>query len=218
MEDLVLNYNLEELKQKVYDKLKSSNNPRFENRYVHSLGVSRCAGELARIYDEKNIEKAVVAGLVHDYCKFFTIEEYQEVINKHSLDITLNPNYLHVYHSILAPYVIRDELKITDEDILNAIKYHQMGKPQMSTLEMIVYVSDEAEETRVGDVFKEARKIAFEDLNRGVAFVSKVNIEYLLRRNASIYPSSIETYNYYCKYLNKERKQEWKKKIKKKKF
>lgn len=193
-------YNFDELKEKVREKLKSSNNPRWENRFVHSLGVSRCAGELSKIYSEDVYEKAIIAGLVHDYCKYLTFDDYKKVCEKNNLNIELDENFTHVYHSLLAPYVIKEELGIDDEEILQSIKSHQMGRPNMGLLEMIIFVSDEAEETRVGDIFLKTRKIAFQDLYKAVAFVAKINIEYLLSKNSLIYPLSFETYNYYCKY------------------
>lgn len=198
-------YNFEVLKEKVRTKLKSSNHPKWENRYVHSLGVSRCAGELAKLYCEELYEKAIVAGIVHDYCKFLTFNDYKQVVEKYNLDFKIDPTFAHCYHSLLAPYIIKEELGVDDEEILMAVKYHQMGRANMSLLEMIVFISDEAEETRVGEVFLKARKIAFQDIYKGVAFVAKANIEYLLSKNALIYPLSFETYNYYCKYVSSKK-------------
>ena len=205
MDKLVNNkYDFEQLKNKVYIKLKNSNNPKWENRYVHSLGVSRCAGELAKLNDPSLYEKAVIAGLIHDYCKFVSFEEYKNIVQKYNLNIKLDIKFIHIYHSLLAPYIIKEELGVDDQDILDAICTHQMGKPNMNMLEMIIFVSDEAEETRIGDVFLKSRKIAYNNIYKGVAFVAKANIDFLLSRNAPIYPLSLETYNFYYKYL-KER-------------
>ena len=188
--------------KKVYEKLKSSNNPKYEGRFYHSLGVAKAAVELCKCNNLPNelIEKAFICGVIHDYCKYEKLDKYQEIINKYKLDIVLNEEFKSIYHSILAPYIIKDELKIDDLEILNAIECHAMGKPNMSNLEKIIFLSDYIEETRVGDCYIKARKIAFNNLDKGVFFVSKSVLSYLISVNAYIYPTSIETYNYYKKY------------------
>ena len=38
--------------------------------------------------------------------------------------------------------VAKDEYGIEDEDILNAIRFHTVGRPNMSLLEKIIYIAD----------------------------------------------------------------------------
>ena len=38
--------------------------------------------------------------------------------------------------------VVRDELGIDDEDILNAIRYHTTGRAGMSLLEKVIFTAD----------------------------------------------------------------------------
>ena len=114
--------------------------------------------------------------------------------------MTIKEEFKSIYHSILAPYIIKEELEINDLDILNAIECHAMGKPNMNELEKIIFLSDFIEETRVGECYRKARKVAFANLDKGVFFVSKSVLSYLISINAYIYPTSIETYNYYKKY------------------
>ncbi len=184
----------------VYAKLKRSNNPRFEARYYHSLGVAKAAVELAiknNLSDEL-IEKAFVAGIIHDYCKYDKFETYQEYNKKYNLGLGLDERFKSIYHSLLAPLIIKEELQITDEVILSAVECHAMGKPNMNVFEKIIYVSDYIEETRIGKHYLVARKIAYKDLENGVKWISRNVLKYLILRNAYVHPKSIDTYNYYA--------------------
>ena len=53
-----------------------------EERYIHSLGVMEAAVELAQIF-HLDIEKARLAGLLHDAAKCFPNEKLLEVIKEH---------------------------------------------------------------------------------------------------------------------------------------
>ena len=44
--------------------------------------------------------------------------------------------------------VVRDELGIDDEDILNAIRYHTTGRAGMSLLEKVIFTADFTSEER----------------------------------------------------------------------
>lgn len=200
IENLFKKYDL--LIKKVYEKLKSSNNPKYEGRYYHSLGVAKAAVELCKVNNlsDELTEKAFICGVIHDYCKYEKMDKYQQIIDKYKLNMTIKEEFKSIYHSILAPYIIKEELEINDLDILSAIECHAMGKPNMNELEKIIFLSDFIEETRVGECYRKARKVAFANLDKGVFFVSKSVLSYLISINAYIYPMSIETYNYYKKY------------------
>ena len=62
---------VKDIEKLVFDKFGNS------KRYIHILGVARLAKELANKFglDE---EKAYVTGLLHDFCKYETIDEMKE--------------------------------------------------------------------------------------------------------------------------------------------
>lgn len=188
-----------DLIDKVYKKLKSSNNPRFETRFYHSLGVAKACVELAINIglSEEMQEKAYVTGIIHDYCKYEKLSTYKSICELNNLDIEVTQEFKPIYHSILAPYIIKSELKIDDKEILDAISCHAMGKPNMNDLEKILFLADYIEQTRVGEHFMKARKIAFENIDKGVFFVCKNVLSYLVSSSSYIHPMSVETYNYY---------------------
>ena len=78
-----------------------------------------------------------------------------------------------VEHQFLGAEVAENEYGVKDEDVLNAIKYHTTGKPDMTTLEKLVFCADMLEEGRSYPGVTELRKTIENDFEKG--FVECVN-------------------------------------------
>lgn len=113
-----------------------------QSRYEHSINVSERAAFLAEKYGA-DIEKARFAGLVHDICKGMTGEAQLAIIKEGG--ISLDPDTIKspaLWHSIAGSVYIQKELSVTDEDIINAVRYHTTGRAGMTVLEKVVYIAD----------------------------------------------------------------------------
>lgn len=191
--------------KKVEDKLKA-NGKKGEERFIHSLGVSDACVELVNKYhpnDEELKEKAKLAGLVHDYAKFLTMDDYRSLLKKHNIKMELNDEFILIYHGYIGYLLIEDELDIHDQEILNAIIYHSTGRSEMSFLEKVLFVADYIEPNRVGEFFDKIRDVAFVDLDLAVYYEAKQTYEYLASRNRNIFFETLNAYQYYKKLLNK---------------
>ena len=178
-----------------------------EERFIHSLGVSESCVELAKYYahnDNELLEKARLVGILHDYGKFITKDEYIEYIKKYNLDIEYNDTYRVIYHALLGYIKVKEDFNLEDTEMLDAIKYHCTGKANMSLLEKILFVADFIEPNRVGKEFEDLRKIAFVNLDESVYFEALNTFKYLNSINRPIYYLSLECYEYYKKLLNKD--------------
>lgn len=167
-----------------------------KKRFDHILGVEQAAIELAKA-NNFDVEAASVAALVHDYAKERSAEEFCNVIKAKGLAPDLLNWNNFIWHGVVGAEIIKDELKITDDTILNAVRHHTVGAPQMSTLDQIVYVADFIEAGRDFPGVSEAREIAAKDLTAAVSFETKHTLLYLLNGNKTIYPAAILTYNAY---------------------
>ena len=132
------------------------------NRITHSIGVKDMAVELAKKLgvDPKKCE---IAALFHDYYRYDSDEELIKI-----MDPTDYEKYKDMpwgYHGLAAGNKIKD-FGITDIDIINAIKYHTVGRKNMSLIEKIIYVSDFSEINRTHEGSKEVRGMAFIDFNK----------------------------------------------------
>ena len=142
---------VKDIEKLVFEKFGNS------KRYTHILGVARLAKELANKFglDE---DKAYVTGLLHDFCKYETIEKMKEIIN----DIEIVKKFEkapQIYHAYAASKWVEEHLGISDIEILNGIKYHVYGRMGMSLFEKIIVISDFAEDSREYPSCKEVRGI-----------------------------------------------------------
>ena len=106
-----------------------------ENRFIHTLGVIEEAKKLAKINGVSE-EKAEMAALCHDIAKNIPKTEMLEIMKENNIILTEDEeNSPSIWHSILGPIVTKKELKIEDEEILSAIRWHTTGKENMSKLD-----------------------------------------------------------------------------------
>jgi len=110
-------------------------------------------------------EKAFIACLLHDCAKNLTTDEWQ------NYDFTNEENLLPpILHSGLGVNVAQKDFGVTDEEILDAIRYHTTAKPEMTPLAKLVFVADKAEKTRKYDT-TDYYQTALCDLNKAFKMV-----------------------------------------------
>ena len=168
-----------------------------EKRYIHILGVSDIAKNLAKLNGISE-EKAEIAGLAHDVAKNLSKIKMKEIINKHNIVLSaVEENNENLWHSIIGPIEAKDKLGIQDEEILDAIRWHTTGKEHMSVLTKIIYIADMIEPSRNFDGVEDIRKVTLEDLDRGVYCGLTRSIEFLLIKNLLIDENTMRARNYF---------------------
>lgn len=172
-------------------------------RFRHALGVTDISFSLALKYSADE-EKAVVAGLLHDCAKCLSDEILIAECEKYNLPISKYEKIApYLLHSKLGAYYGKEKFQIEDEDILNAITYHTTGRPNMSTLEKIVFVADYIEPSRaVIPNLQTIRRLSFIHLDKTVLEILQNTIRYLESTSKSIDATTLEAYNYYKNQLN----------------
>ena len=176
-----------------------------KKRFEHTLGVTYTAACLAMCHDI-DIERAQIAGLLHDCAKCLSNEKKVSLCKKQSIEINLteakNPFLL---HAKAGAYLAEHKYGIGDEDILNAVRYHTTGRPGMSTLEKIVFIADYIEPGRDhSERLPKLRKMAFQDLDRALVEILRDTLSYLDGTENEIDPMTQKTYDYYKKTLEQE--------------
>ena len=165
-----------------------------EDRFEHCIGVSKTAQRLAELnhYDE---DKAALAGFIHDYAKQVSVEEYREVIKTKGFDQDLLNWNRSIWHGIVGTYFIQRDLKITDSEILTAVRRHTTADVEMTTLDKIVFMADYIEPGRSFPGVEEARKITYANIDRGVGYQLAHTLEFLIEKRNKIYPRTLDAYN-----------------------
>ena len=171
-----------------------------EKRLRHCLGVEKAARELAERFG-LDVEKAGLAGLLHDYAKKVSDEDFLSLIDKYKLNPDLKNWGNNVWHGMVGIYKIQEDLGIKDAEILRAIEIHTVGSSTMSELDKVVYVADYIEHNRNFPGVDKARELAQQSLNQAVAYETARTVEHLAHKGMPIYPRTLETYNAFVGYL-----------------
>lgn len=168
------------------------------SRMEHSLGVEYTSACMAFIHGE-DIEKARIAGLLHDCAKCISDSDKIKIMEKAGqppLQEELDNHSL--LHAKCGAIIARDEYDIKDEDILNAIRFHTVGRPNMSLLEKIVYIADFIEPCRKKlEIMDSVRKVAFIDVDQALLWIMESVTEYVREQGKPVAPSSVAAYEYY---------------------
>ena len=172
-------------------------------RFEHTLGVTYTAAALAMCY-QADINKAQVAGLLHDSAKCMDNDKKISICQKHNIQMNeiekQNPFLL---HAKVGSYIAMKKFGINDPDIINAILNHTTGRPGMSTLEKIIYIADYIEPGRKqAPNLTEVRKLAFQNLDDALLKILENTLSYLEESSEVIDPMTRKTYEYYLEQSN----------------
>ena len=169
-----------------------------EERYIHSLGVMEAAVELARMFN-LDVEKARLAGLLHDAAKCFPNEKLLEIIKEHIPEVheceLLNYKTL---HAPVSAYLAKTKFNVTDVEILDAIRWHTLGRCGMSDFEKIIFLADKIEaRTRDLTFRNECMELLKENngLDKALFKCFEATIKSLVDRRLAICHITIDVYN-----------------------
>lgn len=181
-------YNENEIKEILKENL-------TPKRYNHSLEVAKEARRLALKYgcDE---EKAYFAGLLHDITKNLSDEKQLQIIRDFDIiltDVELNAKKL--WHAITGTAYVKNVLKIEDEEILNAIRYHTTAKADMSLLETVLYLADFTSADRDYDDVDVMRCLVDKSMFKALKYALSYTVKDLALRELAIHPDTLEAYN-----------------------
>lgn len=179
-------------------------------RYEHTLSVAYTAASLAMVHDV-DIEKALVAGMLHDCAKCLSHHKQVSICKKNHMVLSEmeSEDASPLIHAKAGSILAREEYGIEDEDILNAICYHTTGRPHMSSLEKVIYIADYIEPGRkhakrtvgVSDPYlqnlADARKLAYKDLDEALCRILSDTLTYLQQKGGRVDSMTQQTYEYY---------------------
>lgn len=173
-----------------------------EERYIHSLGVMEAAIELAQMFN-LDVEKAKLTGLLHDAAKCFSNEKLLEIIHQHIPEVEdcelLNYKTL---HAPVSAYLAEEKFGIEDKQVLDAIRWHTLGRCNMTDFEKIIFLADKIEaRTRDAEFRHQCLELLKEDyaketnLNKALFKCFEATIKSLVDRKLAICHITIDVYN-----------------------
>lgn len=169
------------------------------SRVNHILRVEQMATELAVHYQLEDVTKAATSGLMHDLAKYFPPQKLLEIARKEGLEVDYVMEAApHLLHADVSAIIARDTFGVEDEEVLQAIANHTLGRPGMSLLSCIVFVADSLEPGR-GDTpeLENLRVISRENIDRAVWKTSDYSLKFLIESSCLIHPRTIATRNWF---------------------
>jgi predicted HD superfamily hydrolase involved in NAD metabolism len=173
-----------------------------KSRFEHSINVMNTAVELAKIWG-CDVQKAAVAGLLHDCAKEVKGSEAVELCEKFDIkqdDITREQTGL--LHGPIGAKFACDKYKIYDREITDAISCHTTGRTGMSMLDKIIFLSDFIEPKRKFRGVEKARKLSKTNINEAVLYCLNNSIMHLISNNSGIHCNTINARNYMIEHKN----------------
>ena len=173
-----------------------------EERYLHTLGVCEMAVELAKKYGA-DTKKAELAGLLHDCAKCMKKEELLNFAKNNCTDLdegeTINFKTL---HAPVGAKIVCDKYKIDDFEIISAIRWHTIGRVNMTLFDKIIFLADKIErKTREPEYREPIEKILNQNegekgLNLALLKCFEETIKSLVNRKLYICKTTIDVYNW----------------------
>lgn len=168
-----------------------------QHRLAHSLSVASCAEGLALLYGVDPY-KARLAGILHDWEKALTGEKIVARARELGIDMGVDLELVApLLHGIVAARELPARYPEVPPEVWHAVKVHTTAAPQMSPLDMVLFVADGIELLRPKTPGIEASRAlvgstALADLF-WESFVG--GIIYVLKGSRYLWPGTIDTYN-----------------------
>ncbi len=153
-----------------------------EGRKEHSERVARMACKRARSLAIPEA-KALTASMLHDCGKY--VQKDDPMLRNFPFPADVPAP---VMHQFTGAYLAENVFHVTDEDVLNAIRYHTSGRENMSPLEKLIFLSDLLEEGRAFEGIDLLREAFWKDLDLCMFLSLRHQLAYLKSVGEPVYP------------------------------
>lgn len=176
---------LEEVRQDAESHVKKS-------RYEHSVRVAQTAEKMCALYGV-DCRKGYFAGLAHDICKDYPLEELYKLASRDGREITdLEKRKSELLHGRAAAVRLAEVYGIDDKEILEAVSCHTFGNASLGKLGKIIFAADKIEPGRPQSTEEYREKLFAKDLDSLVLQVLEENKEYLEKNGKEMAQESID--------------------------
>jgi predicted HD superfamily hydrolase involved in NAD metabolism len=162
-----------------------------EKRYGHTLRVADTAESLAQVHG-LDPARARLAALLHDAARESEPEEFLGLAREWGMPVgELERRTPKLLHGPVAAELARRELGVGDEEVLEAIRVHTVGKAGMGTLALVLYVADKIEPARDYSSVGRIRELACRNLRVAAAESLRRAVAHNQQRERPIHPASL---------------------------
>lgn len=181
-----------------WDELEAALRRRIEGeRLAHVYRVLDTARALAAQHGVDGAQ-AAEAALLHDYAKALSGPEVLALARQYGLlsDPVEAESPAALLHAPVGAAMLQAEGLVTDQAVLQAIARHTTGQPEMTPLDMVIWLADYVEPGRRFPGVEEMRRLAFADLAGGLLAGLDQTITYLVGRGRPLHLATVRTRNW----------------------
>lgn len=161
-----------------------------DKRWRHTLGVMQSATELAERFGG-DLQKADLAALLHDYAKYWPVQDMERIIVQEALPSVLLEYDKELWHAPVGAFAAVRDFGIEDEEVLNAVRYHTSGRERMTLLDKIICLADYIEPGRDFPGLPNIRKLAESSLEAALVAGFDSTLTHLIERGKRIFPQTV---------------------------
>lgn len=184
MTDNELNHYKKILKGKLNDK-----------RYEHSLCVADEAKRLALKYGGDS-EKCFKAGLLHDITKNISDSDHLKIFETFGIILSrIERDAQKLWHAMSGAAYLKYVLGETDDEIIDAVRFHTTAKADMSLTAKILYLADFTSRDRDYPDVDEIRRLVDISLDSAFVYALQYSICDLVECKKPVHPDTLEAYN-----------------------
>ena len=167
----------------------------FQSHLEHSVAVAELASILAKKY-EIDENQAYLAGILHDCVKYIGVAKIKDLIKENNIEVFEHEmNAPKTLHAPVGAYIAKERFGIEDSKILDAIRFHTIGRCEMTLLEKIIFIADKIEPvTREPEFRAKIEPELKKSLDHAIFAYFKILIEKLKSENAAITPYTLEVF------------------------
>ncbi len=165
-------------------------------RRAHSLLVAEVAAKRA-VQLQISERKAIAAALFHDCAKHLASDS--AYLDGFSLPTEWGKVPDEVAHQFAGAFLCEKHFEVEDSEIINAVRYHTSARPNMGTLEKIIFLADMIEPTRSYDCVDEIRTLFWKDLDGCLEYALYETLKFLEKKGGEVYPLTRMAYMFYAK-------------------
>nr|MBR6778110.1 nicotinate (nicotinamide) nucleotide adenylyltransferase [Clostridia bacterium] len=170
-------------------------------RQAHSLRVAELAAKRA-VKLQIPEKRAIEAALLHDCGK--NLPKDSPYLEGFVLPTEWGEVPQEVVHQFAGAFLLEKRFGITDEEILNAVRYHTSGRPNMGTVEKLIFLADMLEAGRDYDCVEMLRALFWKDIDECLERALFETLKFLEKKGGEIYPLTQKAYEFYAKERIKE--------------
>lgn len=169
-------------------------------RFKHSSNVAEMCLTLAKKFGADE-DKAYTAGILHDCQK--EADKTTMLFEAENSGFYIDPaerECQKLWHGIAGAYYVKNNLNITDTEILNAIRFHTVGKADMTVVEKIVFLADMVSAERDYANVEKYRAAVLDDLDNGMFQTLRWSIMKTVGAGNNVPITTLEAYNFYSRF------------------